>query len=637
MAAGLHRQAARTWRVLGFTRLKTMPPQPPPPDSTSAKPIESAQTPAISPASELWNESLERAARLLRFVLKIDCESQGKAGESKPGQATPSVQLLTLPPIENVADWVSCADVSMDESHESYRQIVRDRGGSAYAVVPIIRRDGTPMKRWNDGSPSGSLCVVLSGPRKWTDADRESLTDVATLLASELELCHEQSRHQALENELRQNALRDSLTGLPNSVLFLDRLEHAVERARRHKDFRFAVLALDLDRFKGINNSLGRSIGDDVLVAVARRLEACVRGEDTVARASGDEFAILLESLSDDSDGSRVAERMQRSLAAPVETSEGEVYTAASMGIVLSSSGLDTPTALMQQAGIAMTRAKSAGRGRYEMYDRAMHVRALARLRMETDLRHALERDEFEIYYQPLITLSTGRITELEALIRWHHPQRGLVAPLEFIPLAEETGMIVPIGGWVLAEACRQTRDWQLRFPRQDALALSVNLSPKQFAQPGFVPFVENTVRTSGLDPRSLKLEITESFAIDDPDGTRELLTALRALGIQIYLDDFGTGYSSLGYLHRLPLDGIKIDRCFVTQMDVGPLHRQLVHTVRDLAMNIGVAAVAEGVETSSQLDALRSLGCESAQGFLFSRPVPRDIVERLLTDDPRW
>jgi diguanylate cyclase (GGDEF)-like protein len=614
-----------------------MPPESPLPDSDSTKLASGAPVLPPSAASELWDDSLLRATRLLQLVLRLDSLPCGKTGAPTPDRTTPPIQLLTLPLTEKGVDWVSCADMSTDAAHEAYARIVRDLGGAAYAVVPIVRPDSSPAQRWTDGAPSGSLCVVLNQPRQWSAADRESLTDVATLLASELELCHELSRHQALENELRQNALRDSLTGLPNSVLFLDRLEHAVERARRHKDFRFAVIALDLDRFKGINNSLGRSIGDDVLVAVARRLEACVRGEDTVARASGDEFAILLESLSDDSDGSRVAERMQRSLAAPVETNEGEVYTAASMGIVLSSSGLDTPTALMQQAGIAMTRAKSAGRGRYEMYDRAMHVRALARLRMETDLRHALERNEFEIYYQPLITLSSGRITELEALIRWHHPQHGLIAPLEFIPLAEETGMIVSIGGWVLSEACRQTRDWQQRFPRQEELALSVNLSPKQFAQPGFVPFVESTVRTSGLDPRSLKLEITESFAIEDPDGTRELLCALRALGIQIYLDDFGTGYSSLGYLHRLPLDGIKIDRCFVTQMDVGPLHRQLVHTVRDLAMNIGVAAVAEGVETSSQLDALRSLGCESAQGFLFSRPVPRDMIERLLTDDPRW
>ena len=591
--------------------------------------------PVASPAAELWEESLERTARLLELALapgRRDVAPRAYA----PCDGQQPVQLFTFPLIEGSNDALFRSCIAPD-AQDPYSRIARDSGGASFAVVPLVRRQDVTNERKSAARTTGMLCVVLDSAHEWTPTDRETLRDVAALLAAELELCQELSRHRAIERELREHALRDGLTGLPNSILFLDRLEHAVERARRHKDFRFAVLAVDLDRFKAINESLGRSIGDDVLVAVARRLESCVRGEDTVARASGDEFAILLESLNDDSDGSRVAERMQRSLAAPVQTSEGEVYTAASMGIVLSSSGLDSPSALMQQAGIAMSRAKSAGRGRYEMYDRAMHVRALARLRMETDLRHALERGEFEIYYQPLVTLSTGRITELEALLRWHHPQRGLVAPLEFIPLAEETGMIVPIGGWVLAEACRQTREWQQRFPSQNHLALSVNLSPKQFAQTGFVPFVESTVRTSGLDPRSLKLEITESFAIDDPDGTRVLLSALRALGIQIYLDDFGTGYSSLGYLHQLPLDGIKIDRCFVTQMEMGPLHRQLVHTVRDLAMNIGVAAVAEGVETATQLDTLRSLGCESAQGFLFSRPVPRDAIEQLLTDDPRW
>ena len=610
-----------------------MPPErlsPTPDDATAA-----AVDQLASPAAELWEESLERTARLLELALApmrrgVEHRSQAPCKGHRP------VQLFTLPLIDDARDALFSSSIAVD-AQDTYSRVARDSGGVSFAVVPLVRRQPASAEPQCPGRTSGMLCVVLDEPHEWSETDRATLFDVSALLAAELELCRELGRHRAIEEELREHALRDGLTGLPNSILFLDRLEHAVERARRHKDFRFAVLALDLDRFKAINDSLGRNIGDDVLVAVARRLESCVRGEDTVARASGDEFAILLESLSDDSDGSRVAERMQRSLAAPVQTSEGEVYTAASMGIVLSSSGLDTPSALMQQAGIAMSRAKSAGRGRYEMYDRAMHVRALARLRMETDLRHALERGEFEIYYQPLVTLSTGRITELEALLRWHHPQRGLVAPLEFIPLAEETGMIVPIGGWVLAEACRQTREWQQRFPSQDNLALSVNLSPKQFAQAGFVPFVESTVRTSGLDPRSLKLEITESFAIDDPDGTRALLSALRALGIQIYLDDFGTGYSSLGYLHQLPLDGIKIDRCFVTQMEMGPLHRQLVHTVRDLAMNIGVAAVAEGVETATQLDTLRSLGCESAQGFLFSRPVPRDGIEQLLTDDPRW
>jgi diguanylate cyclase (GGDEF)-like protein len=441
--------------------------------------------------------------------------------------------------------------------------------------------------------------------------------------------------------ELRRHATRDLLTGLPNRVLFFDRLAHAVERGRRHKDFRFAVLSVDLDRFKAVNDSLGVRTGDEVLAAVARRLTACVRGEDTLARLSGDEFAVLLESLADDADAGRVAERMLQALGAPVETHEGPVFAQASIGIVLSSSGLepgmDANARLLQQAGVAMSRAKAAGRAHYEMFDRAMQIRAVERLRMETDLRGAMERGELELYYQPLVTLASGRVTELEALLRWNHPGRGIVAPLDFLPLAEETGLIIPIGAWVLAEACRQMREWQLRFPRQEPLSLSVNLSVKQFAQPNFVRHISEIVHASGLDPSCLKLEITESIAIDDPDRTSGMLEELRVLGIRMYLDDFGTGYSSLGQLHQLSLDAIKIDRSFVTRMEEAPMYLQLVRTVRDLARNIGVTVIAEGVETRTQLDVLRNLGCESAQGFLFSRPAPVSQIEQLLERDPRW
>jgi diguanylate cyclase (GGDEF)-like protein len=439
------------------------------------------------------------------------------------------------------------------------------------------------------------------------------------------------------EIDLRRDALQDRLTGLPNRALFLDRLGHALARAKRHKNFRFAVLAVELDRLKLVNDSLGRQVGDELLAAVARRLETCIRAEDMVARLGGDEFAILLESLSSDADGGRVAERIQRALAAPLPLGGHEVFASANIGVVLSSSGLESPAAIVQSAGIAMSRAKASGRARYAMFDGAMQTRALRRLTAETDLHRAVERREFVVHYQPLVTLSTGRITELEALVRWRHPERGLVPPLEFIPLAEETGLVLPIGSWVLAEACRQTREWQRRFPREAPLAISVNLSVKQFAQPGFVGHVAETVARGGLDPRSLKLEITESFAIDDAARTRTMLEELKRLGVRIYLDDFGTGYSSLGYLHQLPLDAIKIDRSFVTRMETGVTHLQLVRTVRTLAQNIGVSAVAEGVETSAQLKTLRELGCEYAQGYLFSKPVAPDEIEKLLAADPTW
>ena len=505
-------------------------------------------------------------------------------------------------------------------------------GTQAYAVIPL---EGPYL-----GDGELAIYVLSTDPRDWSESEQQALLDVGAGVAAEVSLHRELTQCAADREALRQHAMQDVLTGLPNRVLFLDRLAHAVERARRHRDFRFAVLLLDLDRFKTVNDSLGVQVGDEVLLAVSTRLDTCVRDEDSIARLSGDEFAILLESLADDSDAGRVAERMLGALAAPVPTREGEVFTAASIGIVLSSSGIDTGddahVRLLQRAGVAVSRAKSGGRGRFEMFDREMQVRAVARLRMETDLRGAVERGEFEVYYQPLIDLESGHITELEALLRWRHPERGIVAPLDFLPLAEETGLIIRIGSWVLAEACRQMQQWQQQFPRETPLSLSVNLSVKQFAQPDFVRHVSEIVKTSGLDPHSLKLEITESVAIDDPERTRGMLEELRALGVRMYLDDFGTGYSSLGHLHRLSLDAIKIDRSFVMQMD-DPMHLQLVHTVRDLAHNIGVTVIAEGVETTDQLAVLRRIGCQSAQGYLFSRPIPPVEIEQLLERNPNW
>ena len=511
---------------------------------------------------------------------------------------------------------------------------------ASFAILPLLDRTASSA---HDEAPGDApaLYVISELPRAWSHDERSALLDIAASLGAELTARRALAECRAASEALRRDALHDRVTGLPNRVLLLDRLGHAVERGRRHKEFRFAVMSLDLDRFQSINDSLGVGIGDDVLVAVARRLEECVRGEDLVARLGGDEFAILLESLGDDADAGRVAERILRSLMTPVGTAEGDVFVTATIGITLSSSGIDAaadaPVRLLQRAGVAMSRAKVAGRARYEMFDKAMHARAVARLRMETELRHAIDRNEFLLYYQPMISLGTGRVTEVEALLRWRHPVRGIVPPLDFLPLAEETGLIVPIGQWVLAEACRQTREMQHRLERDEPLSLSVNLSVRQLEEPDFVEFVAETIAASGLDPRCLKLEVTESIGIEDPERARRALEELRALGLRIYLDDFGTGYSSLGQLHRLPLDAIKIDRSFVAPMGEGQMHLQLVRTVRDLARNIGVAVVAEGVETVAQLEVLRGLGCEAAQGYLFSRPVPADEIERLLVSNPQW
>jgi len=444
---------------------------------------------------------------------------------------------------------------------------------------------------------------------------------------------------ESQQRSLPSTELREQGTGLPSRELLLDRLTQAVERARRHSTFRFAVLAVALDQFRMITDSLGHEAADAALVEAAKRIDSCVRGVDTVTHWNGAEFVVLLENIVDDSDGVRVAERIQRKLAQPMSLSGHDVIGSASVGVVLSSATPTPAARLVQEAAIAMSRARAIGPGTFVMYDSAMHARVLERLQLETDLRRAVERREFEVYYQPQVCLKEGRIREVEALVRWHHPTRGLVAPLDFIPVAEETGLISAIGSVVLDDACRQTAEWQRRFDKgsEGSLGVSVNISLKQTCVPGFVDGVSKTVNQSGVDARSVKLEITESFAMSEPEHTTSVITDLRALGIGVYLDDFGNGFSNLAYLHRLPLDAIKIDRNFITQMHDGPMPMQLVRTVRDLARNIGVTAIAEGVESQAQLSTLRELGCEAAQGYLFSKPVPATQMGELIAGGACW
>jgi len=441
---------------------------------------------------------------------------------------------------------------------------------------------------------------------------------------------------RAVEDQLRHDALHDALTGLPNRHLFMERLARAVLQERRREGYLFAVLFLDLDRFKVVNDSLGHSVGDELLVAVAGRLRNSVRETDTVARFGGDEFAVLLDDMDAVQDAVRAADRMQQALASPVSLSGYEVFTSASIGIALSSTAYGRADHLLRNADMAMYRAKAAGTGRHELFDRAMHALALTRLQMETDLRRGIERGEFGLHYQPIVDLRTGHIAGVEALLRWRHPERGWIAPGDFVPPAEETGLILQIGRRVLADACRQLKAWQAATPAAAELCVSVNLSVRQFSQADLVEQVRDALEETGIAAHLLRLEITESVVVDNLEAAAATLGRLRALGVRVYLDDFGTGYSSLSSLHRLPIDALKVDRSFVSRIGEGG-GEQMVGTVATLARNLGVPVVAEGVETVSQLRALRALGCEYAQGFLFSAGLEAGALLALLEAGPRW
>ncbi|MBV9606399.1 MAG: EAL domain-containing protein [Solirubrobacterales bacterium] len=493
------------------------------------------------------------------------------------------------------------------------------------------RRTGAGLSVKIEGrsrEPFGVLIVQSMTPRAFAPGDVDYLQALANVLADALE-------RQAIEDAIRERAVHDPLTGLPNRVLFVDRLEHALARLGRSEAL-CAILFLDLDHFKLVNDSLGHHVGDELLTAAAPRLKQALRLSDTVARFGGDEFGILLEDISSERDAIETAERIAAIFARPFVLSGSEHFVTTSIGIALARGG-ELADELIRDADAAMYRAKDRGRARYEVFDEGMRGRAIERLRVENDLRRALERGELRLEYQPVVSLRNFSLVGVEALVRWRHPERGEIPPSDFIPIAEENGLIEPIGRWVLERACRQAAEWYAARPDSAPLTMSVNLSAVQVTRRSLPDVVASILRSTGLDPACLSLEITETVMVRDAEGLGEVLGALKALGVRLVLDDFGTGYSSLSYLTRLPLDVLKVDRSFVDGLGSEPRDTAITETIIAMSRALSLDVVAEGVETSEHVRELSRLGCGLAQGFHFSRAVPAEEITRALEHGPAW
>lgn len=438
------------------------------------------------------------------------------------------------------------------------------------------------------------------------------------------------------EQRLLQNAFFDQLTGLANRALFNDRLSMAIQRSQRRNDYLFAVLFLDLDRFKDINDSLGHFFGDRLLITIARMLETRLRPTDTVARFGGDEFVILIDDIRSSTNATQVADWILNALGSPITISGHEVFISASIGIVLSETGYTNPADILRDADIAMYHAKSSGKAHFEIFDPLMRTRIMDRLEMENDLRRAIEKNELRTYYQIIVSLETGRLSGLEALVRWQHPSRGLLEPKDFLKLADETGLIVQIDRWMLRESCRQLHDWQQEYPWLSDISVSVNFSSKQFNQKDLIEFTQNTVKAAKIKPECLTVEITENIIVENRENIIEICNQIKNLGVNVQIDDFGSGYSSLSYLSKFRFNALKIDRSFIKRIVENSNEAEIVQAIVLLSHRLGINVIAEGVETESQLNQLKGLGCEYGQGYLLSEPIPGPAAVRFLVDHNR-
>jgi diguanylate cyclase (GGDEF)-like protein len=478
--------------------------------------------------------------------------------------------------------------------------------------------------------------IIMLFENKKLNTQLQQTMERLQIQAAELEKANEELQNEvaeriAVEQELTYDSLHDAMTGLPNRTLFLDRLGQAIKHSKRRTEYTFAVLFIDVDRFKVINDSLGHLTGDQLLISIGKRMKSCLRSSDTVARFGGDEFAVLLEITGEKNSALIVAEKLQQAIKLPFKLDEHELHITASIGVIMNTGGYDLPGDVLRDADIAMYQAKASGKARFEIFDISMRSQAFSRLEMEQELRSALGNREFQLYYQPIISLKSNQLISLEALIRWCHPKRGLLLPGEFLSIAEASGLILSIENWVLNEACTQLKKWHEKYPGFQNVSVNVNVSSRQFAQPNFVTDVTKALQRNDLKPEYLKLEITENVLISNYSAANEVFKQLRDLGIQLQIDDFGSGYSSLGYLQHFPISAVKIDRSFIDGMGKDRKGTELIRAIVSMTRELDIEATAEGIETSEQLNELKSLLCAFGQGFLLSRPLDKEGAEKVL------